>query len=182
MNGWQDWLTLSGFVLTFVGLAITLVGIDNLSQELFHRRPLPHRRVGGWLKRTLRRRQRAKASIVAASLSGEGRATGRLQGVRAQPAPDAPQSDWVVYWDSRLANLSERIDWANEDIRTGREEARVKIDHEESERRRADDEVERKLGRLLGGENGSGLVMAWWGIVMAVVGAALQTAAAIGAK
>jgi len=174
VNGWQDWLTLSGFVLTFVGLAITLVGIDNLSQELFHRRPLPHRRVGGWLKRTLRRRQRAKASIVAASLSGEGRATGR-QGVRAQPAPDAPQSDWVVYWDSRLANLSERIDWANEDIRTGREEARVKIDHEESERRRADDEVERKLGRL-------GLVMAWWGIVMAVVGAALQTAAAIGAK
>ena len=182
MDDWRGWLDFAGFILTIAGLVVTLVGLDSLASDLFPHRPLPYRQGWRWIKEHIPfRRPRSQILPGQTATVGIGVAlSARATTTRARPEPDAPHDQWAEYWDSRLVALAQRVDWANEDLTKVRTDLDRQLAEEAATREVADTELAEKVRSWLGGEGGSGLVTAWWGIAATLVGAILQGVASIG--
>ena len=173
-------LSAVGALLELVGLVVALVGVQELSAELFPSRPLPHRAAWSWIRRYVGSKGQPVNLQISGSLSAL-RVTGdvRLSVIKARPSEDAPLAEWNAYWDSRLAELRERIDLVAEDRREADEEIRDRLTQESSDRKEENRRLESRLRAVVGGEEGSGLVKTWWGLVVTAVGVALQGVASL---
>ncbi len=172
MDPWK-FLAVVGLVLDVAGLVATLWGLDSLSGELFPGAPLPHRRVGRWLKRKF---SRTRSHVIGTSAFASGGAVMNARGLvtKGRPAQDAAHEQWVAYWDSQIAALQTQVDWLNEDLRAARTEIDDRLTTETTARIAGDAELAEKVRAWLGGERGRGLALTFWGLVAAVVGTLLQ--------
>jgi hypothetical protein len=97
---------------------------------------------------------------------------------KPRPSDSAPLAEWDEYWDSRLASLSDQMDWLREDMNKADNELSERLKRESVERQEAVGRLEERLKVVVGGKGGGGLVRAWWGFFITGVGALLQGLAA----
>jgi hypothetical protein len=182
MDGWQDWLSLTGLILSVGGLGVTLWGLDSLAHDLFPNRPLPHRQAWAWVKRhnPFRKSHTTDIRIGGATATLGIAASARGTATRGRPAADAPPELWVDYWESHIEALGKRIDWLTEDLRKASTDLSERLSQERAERVAADDALAEKVRSWLGGEGGKGLTIAWCGIGVTILGTILQGIAGIG--
>lgn len=164
-------LSVIGLVLELAGLAIVLQGLDELSSDLFPGRPLPHRAAWRWIRQRIGPKPQPRVVQGSVALDGVA-AVGTARGVvtKARPSDDATLSEWNEYWESRLGNLSERIDLVTMDLRDADRKTQERLAAESSARSEGDRKLEERLRVVVGGEGGSGLVKTWWGLAVAGAG------------
>ena len=180
MQGWQDWVSLAGLILSVGGLGVTLWGLDSLARDLFPHRPLPHRQAWQWVKRhVLRQKPHLEELHVHAVLSAVGSMRVRLQALNSRPDAAAPHDEWAAYWDSRFKVVEEKIDWLTGDMGQGNSDLRAALQQETSERTAADNVLAENVRSWLGGEGGKGLTIAWCGIAVTILGTILQSIAGL---
>jgi hypothetical protein len=98
----------------------------------------------------------------------------RGQTLPKRPADDAPLTDWNAYWELRLAALSKQVGWVKDDLKASHEDMAEKLAAERGERHASIAQVQEKLRVVVGGDEGRGLAVTWWGLVLTAVGTALQ--------
>lgn len=146
-----------------------LGGLYKLRESLFTAHQFPPTRLAAKLRRRKTHTIRAGATLTAtATLSA------RAQVLRRRPTLAEPMSEWVEYWDTRFANVEERVTWAQEDARERDTTLHDALTAETRERREADVDLERRMNTGFAGANGEGLTWAWWGLVAAIAGTVLQ--------
>jgi hypothetical protein len=174
---WATWGWI-GLSCELVGIGIALWGVVELSKELFPGSPvLPLagvRRFGRWFMRTLG--IKPKPSHVRLEPAELKLSTGQVrpQATKPRPTIGAPRTEWNEYWDSRLGNLSEQIDWLRKDMKEANDSLAKRLKAESAERHTAITRLEERLKVVVGGEGGRGLVRTWWGLAITAVGALLQ--------
>jgi hypothetical protein len=167
-----------GLLLELGGIGFALWGLDHLGKELFSiRSPLPHRVAGRW---TLRRLGvKPPPNVIEATAVGNLGFAGsaRTLTTKARPSDDDPLSEWNAYWNSRLEAMSKQIAWLKEDIKKGDNDLAERLSSEATERRKDVTALREHVRVIVAGEGGRGLVQAWWGFAMTLVGVVLQALA-----
>jgi hypothetical protein len=161
-----------GFELAGIGLAVS--GVVAVGDELFPGLRFPHRRAVAWVGRVIRRKGQHRQLAVADAATATGVARLRAQGVRGRPSEDAPLDEWNAYWESRINNLGQRLDWVVEDMQQADAENTRRITEEARQRETAITRLEERLLVVVGGDGGRGLVRTWWGLILIGCGAFLQ--------
>lgn len=172
MDGWT-WVALVGLVFDVFGIAVALIGLDSLSRDLFPNRVLPHQAAWRWfVRKVFRRKRNAVVGVMSAALTVT---VGEAHGfaTRARPEMDASHAEWVAYWDSRLDNISSQVDLLKADVKKDHERLSTRIDGEAKARTDGLEQLEKRLGLLLGGDNGQGLALTFWGLSASLVGTVL---------
>jgi hypothetical protein len=164
-------LSLLGLLLSVAGLVIALIGIATLSRKMFNR-PLPRKALPSWLPRMLHRKKTVPGS---AQIAGAGTltATGQVDNVLVlgRPNDGAPLEQWIPYFESRIALLTNETSRIAEEYRTADREIQNALAAEGHTRERADLDLRDLLRTAVGGDsNGTGLVTAFWGLVLVLVG------------
>jgi hypothetical protein len=164
----------AGVVLELTGIAVALWGLDDLSAELFPSRPLPHRSVPRWIKRRIGLKPPPKVVQLGGAVETDMLASARLQTTKARPSEAASLAAWNDYWESRLGNLAEQIQWARHDMKKADNDLAKRISDEASARSAAVAELQARVRTVVGGEGGRGLVKTCWGLALAFVGVLMQ--------
>lgn len=172
-------LVVIGALLEVGGIGVALWGVDDLSRELFPGRLLPHRALREWFDRRVLRRKSAVTLGVASTEIGLLWGHARGQSLPPRPADDAELNEWVAFLERRLANIDEGLVWSREDLKEAVAKLGARIEAEASARSAADEERDDKLRRVMGGEEGGGLVKTFWGLSATALGALLQAIASL---
>src|SRR5437016_1259789 len=105
-------LVIAGTALQVVGVSIALVGVHHLAQGLRYREALWYVRLWRWLRRKPRMHYVESSDAIQAT-----DAVVSTRVTRSEPKPDAPFSEWVAYFKTRLAEVERYVDEANEQAR-----------------------------------------------------------------
>ena len=170
-------MVIVGLLIELGGIALTVSGVMGIGKELFPALRFPQQRAFEWLRRMVRRKPRhhhveARDSAVGIESAGEVRA----QGTRGRPTDDAPLPEWNLYWESRLNNLDQRLDWLTEDMRKADMANATRIAQLTERFETAIARLEERLRVVVGGEGGRGLIRTWWGLIAIGAGAIFQVA------
>lgn len=168
-----------GLVLDLFGIGVAMSGLHELSKELFLHPQLPYQRLVIWFRRIFGREPspRVHQASVAATIKSAGQL--RAQGVRGKPSEDEPLTEWNLYWESRINNLNQKLEWINNDMRKADEELSKRLAEETQARLKSDAASKQRQEELLAGEGGKGLVRTSWGLPATLFGTLLQGVAGI---
>jgi hypothetical protein len=155
---------LIGLMCELVGLGIALSGLNELNAELFPTSPLPHEAVGRWIKRRLGFKPKPITIHAEPATLTVTAGEARVLTTKGRPSDAAPHSQWTAYWDSRLGNLSDQIDWLREDMKEADNDLGARLKAERVGRHEAIAQLQERLRVVVGGEGGRGLRRTWWGL------------------
>jgi len=167
-----------GFIVSTVGLAVTFAGIQQTKADLFPNRPLPPGKAWGWLRARPPVRWivghpdvQVHAGVAIALADANANARGTV--TRPRPADDADDATWRAYVTGRLDDLGsevERIHQTDDNDRAtaARDIAALRDEVHEVERRMVS-----RVGEAVGGPDGHGLDVQFYGLVLAFAGGAI---------
>jgi hypothetical protein len=170
-------LVVVGVVLEVSGIGAVMWGADTLAAELFPQRPLPITRARRWLRRTF-----GKTQTVTGTASGAlGNFTATATGVAHPPTVTTAHTI-----EQQIAALSVRIDTVSEEVRKERQaradavrQLQGEISAERERREAGLAGLDTKVRSWIGGAEGSGLQVAFWGAAATLAGAVCQGVASI---
>lgn len=179
VDGMRWWLT-AGLLLQVIGLVLAVWGVASTKGDLFPGHPLPHRRAWSWTKRTVRRRQgRTHTLEVSGSIIATSAMSAFVQTLPGRPDPDATAGEWGTYLERKVDNLAELREHDHREWKERTDRLGSSLDTERTERVADVARLEQRIGIAVGGEGGSGLDMAWWGLTLTLVGTVVAGVAGI---
>ena len=176
-----------GSLLQVVGLATTAWGVTVTKGALFPTEPQPGGPVAAWTRRavawaqTLGRRPSRDAIVSPAPIGVRVIAINpRVKVTYDRPAEGAPLSAWASYLVRRLDAIEQAQDNDRAAAERSVNEVRTALDTERDQRVQADQRIEALvIPQAIGGEAGHGLDRAWSGLIVALVGVALNGLASL---
>lgn len=174
------WWLIVALVFQVVGLGLAIWGVAATKWELFRGRPLPPGRAWASVKRAVGRRKGGTHYIeTGGSIAAVGSMSAFVQTLPMRPGPDASAGEWGAYLEKKVDNVEELRVRGEQEWRKRTDRLSESVDRERTERATAIAGLEQRIGTAIGGEGGSGLDLAWWGLALTLVGTLISGVAGI---
>lgn len=173
------WLTV-GLLLQGLGLVLAIVGIAATKGDLFPARPLPHRRAWAWFRRNVLRRRGPAVTLQPHDLTSRTSVDSpTITTLPPPPGPDETAAQWGAYLERKIDNLARLRERDEREWSQRTDALRTDLGAERDERVAEVARLAERIGVAVGGEGGRGLDLAWWGLVITLVGTGIAGVAGI---
>lgn len=180
LGSWRWWVTLAGAVFQLVGLGIAVSGLGALSREVFGR-PLPLGRAWRRGRARARRWLGHKRGAVTVTLGEaiEVSEAASIKRIVQSPADDASLTEWVTFLRHRVDEADAMLEQECARATVAERDLHKRIDAESSTRASEIGRAEALARQAVGGEDGSGLDRAWWGLATTALGVGVSAIAVL---
>jgi hypothetical protein len=173
-------LNLAGQLLSFIGLAMALKGLEGMKEEFFPGRALPCARAWYWLlTRVFRRKREGRAAALSGTLAGTAALSAAFgESLPARPETETPSAAWTRYILQRIENLETLRAREHRETLAQLSAVEKRVAGQTGALAQRIGELDARMRRALAGEDGRGLDFTWWGLAVTASGILLQVAGA----